>query len=69
MKNNMAKLRAMNMNNVICTLPQDINSCPYYKDGKCEDKQSKCSFKKGGSKDKTYQTYERGERWYEKYYK
>lgn len=69
MKDNMEKLRLENMSSIICTLPQDVNSCPYYNDGKCEDKQSSCSFKKNADEDKTYRPYERGERWYEKYYK
>ena len=69
MKNNMGKLRRKSMNNVICTLPSDVNSCPHYKEVKCKDKQSSCSFKKNADEDKTYRPYERGERWYEKYYK
>ena len=69
MKNNMAKSRMKIMNNVICTLPSDVNSCPYYNKGKCEDNKSSCSFKKDSGEDKTYRPYERGERWYEKYYK
>lgn len=57
------------MSGIICTLPSDVNSCPYYNKGKCEDNKSSCSFKKNADEDKTYRPYERGERWYEKYYK
>ena len=53
----------------ICTLSPDVNSCPYYSQGKCNDNNTNCSFRKDESEDKTYRPYERGERWYEKYYK
>ena len=69
MKGSMEKLRLEKMSSIICTLPQDVNSCPYYNKGKCKDNKSSCSFKKDSGEDKTYRPYERGERWYEKYYK
>lgn len=50
-----------------CTLPKDINNCPFCNKGKmeCNNENNKCSFHEVVEDTK----YERKERWYEKYYK
>ena len=56
------------MSNYICSLPPEINSCPYYaKTGECKNEMEGCSFRK--EKGENRNQYVRKERWYEKYYR
>ena len=52
-----------------CTLPANINECPFFTVESCECKRdTKCSFQETEQVLKT-NSYVRKERWYEKYYK
>lgn len=56
------------MKNIECTLPKEINECPFYDKEKllCNN-QNSCSFQK--KEEVKPSGYVRKERWYEQYYK
>lgn len=53
-----------------CTLPEDINTCPFCDKDRMECNNKKnCSFKENEDDQITKDKYVRQKRWYEKYYK
>lgn len=57
----------------ICTMPLDINTCPYYisnaPEGSCSNPNDNCGMLKLENDKIESEPYKRAERWYEKYYK